>query len=205
MERTFLQGGRLKRSTAKINTKETMKNIREIAKIKTTELDTQTYERLRETFKNGQTHARVAEIPEGTVLESYDKTLCMYDYASEIYKLTETDLTQFGLNELDYIDFLDFQLYEELREIEEDLILINENSTIAMIINKIERIMTDTLAHRDKIRISKEKILNNMEEQAVDRRKTPCDYPDNEGHYSCPYDAQGGDDCRNFCGLGVDE
>lgn len=35
--------------------------------------------------------------------------------------------------------------------------------------------------------------------------KTPCDYPDYEGHYSCPYDAQGGDDCRNWCGLGVDE
>ena len=34
---------------------------------------------------------------------------------------------------------------------------------------------------------------------------TPCDYPDYEGHYSCPFDAQGGDDCRNFCGLGVDE
>ena len=200
MERTFLQGGRLKRSTAKINTKETMKNIREIAKIKTTELDTQAYERLRETFKNGQTHARVAEIPEGTVIDGRDKTLCMYDYADEIIKtqrLVESDLTQFGLNELDYIDFLDFQLYEELREIEEDLILINENSTIGMIINKIERIMTDTLAHRDKIRISKEKILNSMEEQAVDRRKTPCEYPD--------YDAQCGDDCRNFCGLGVDE
>ena len=28
---------------------------------------------------------------------------------------------------------------------------------------------------------------------------TPCDYGD------CPYDAVGGYDCRNFCGLGVDE
>lgn len=39
----------------------------------------------------------------------------------------------------------------------------------------------------------------------ISDNKTPCDYPDYDGHYSCPYDAQGGDDCRNFCGLGVDE
>lgn len=37
------------------------------------------------------------------------------------------------------------------------------------------------------------------------KKTTPCDYPDNDGKYSCPYDAHGGDDCRNFCGLGVDE
>lgn len=28
---------------------------------------------------------------------------------------------------------------------------------------------------------------------------TPCD------NGECPYDAQGGYDCRNYCGLGVDE
>ena len=28
---------------------------------------------------------------------------------------------------------------------------------------------------------------------------TPCDYGD------CPFNAIGGYDCRNFCGLGVDE
>ena len=28
---------------------------------------------------------------------------------------------------------------------------------------------------------------------------TPCDYGE------CPYNAQGGYDCRNYCGLGVDE
>ena len=34
---------------------------------------------------------------------------------------------------------------------------------------------------------------------------TPCDFEDYNGNHSCPFDAQGGDDCRNFCGLGVDE
>ena len=29
----------------------------------------------------------------------------------------------------------------------------------------------------------------------------PCDSPDSY----CPFDAEGGYDCRNFCGLGVDE
>ena len=32
-------------------------------------------------------------------------------------------------------------------------------------------------------------------------RQTPCDIPE----IGCPYDAQGGDDCRRYCGLGVDE
>lgn len=43
-------------------------------------------------------------------------------------------------------------------------------------------------------------------EEAYDNRReswfissTPCD------HGECPYDAQGGYDCRNYCGLGVDE
>ena len=144
MENKFLQGGRLKRSTAKIDSSETIKRLGEIAKNKA------------------------------------------------------TDLSEFGLKELDYIEFLDKQLYENLREIEEDLLLLDNNSDVRLSINKIERIMTDTLQHNQKIEQAKAKILNSMEqEQAVDRRKTPCDYPD--------YDAQGGDDCRNFCGLGVDE
>ena len=29
--------------------------------------------------------------------------------------------------------------------------------------------------------------------------ETPCDYGE------CPYNAEGGYDCRNYCGLGVDE
>lgn len=29
---------------------------------------------------------------------------------------------------------------------------------------------------------------------------TPCDYGGD-----CPYNAEGGYDCRNYCGLGVDE
>ena len=30
-------------------------------------------------------------------------------------------------------------------------------------------------------------------------KETPCDYGE------CPFNAQGGYDCRNYCGLGVDE
>lgn len=47
--------------------------------------------------------------------------------------------------------------------------------------------------------------LQEMEEQEQKKYKTPCDYMDNDGHYHCPYNAVGGDDCRQFCGLGVDE
>lgn len=33
------------------------------------------------------------------------------------------------------------------------------------------------------------------------KKTYPCDNPDPY----CPYDAQSGMDCRNYCGLGVDE
>lgn len=36
-------------------------------------------------------------------------------------------------------------------------------------------------------------------------QKTPCEYPDNDGYYSCPYDSNGSDGCRHYCGIGVDE
>lgn len=43
------------------------------------------------------------------------------------------------------------------------------------------------------------------QEQEQERYKTPCDYADYNSEYHCPYNAVGGDDCRRFCGLGVDE
>ena len=48
-------------------------------------------------------------------------------------------------------------------------------------------------------------ILNKMEEQAGQPEGNPCDYPDYDGHFSCPFDSNGSDDCRRHCGLGVDE
>lgn len=50
--------------------------------------------------------------------------------------------------------------------------------------------------------------LEVYEKQVIDteeQHKTPCDYPDNNGHFHYPFNAQGGDDCRRFCGLGVDD
>lgn len=38
--------------------------------------------------------------------------------------------------------------------------------------------------------------------------KNPCDYPDEFGHYHCPFEDYGGyesERCRVCCGLGVDE
>lgn len=36
-------------------------------------------------------------------------------------------------------------------------------------------------------------------EDEINSKETPCDFGE------CPYDAQGGEDCRYYCGLGVDE
>lgn len=36
-------------------------------------------------------------------------------------------------------------------------------------------------------------------EDEINAKETPCDFGE------CPFNAQGGYDCRNYCGLGVDE
>ncbi len=44
------------------------------------------------------------------------------------------------------------------------------------------------------------------EEVKETKNSTPCDIPNNDGTYSCPYsDDPTGDLCRNMCGQGVDE
>ena len=47
--------------------------------------------------------------------------------------------------------------------------------------------------------------LEATEHECYEGKRTPCDYPDEDGHFHCPYDADGSDDCRRYCGLGVDE
>lgn len=37
------------------------------------------------------------------------------------------------------------------------------------------------------------------------REPDPCEVPDFEGNYNCPFDSNGPDDCRRHCGVGVDE
>ena len=39
----------------------------------------------------------------------------------------------------------------------------------------------------------------------TENHSTPCDYADENGEFHCPYDAQGSDACRCYCGLGVDD
>ena len=47
------------------------------------------------------------------------------------------------------------------------------------------------------------------EEKINDKKTTPCDFPNDDGTYSCPYadtyTGYEGEMCRNCCGLGVDE
>lgn len=47
--------------------------------------------------------------------------------------------------------------------------------------------------------------VTKMEEE--EKKTTPCDYPDNEGNYHCPYEGVTSESelCRVCCGLGVDE
>lgn len=43
------------------------------------------------------------------------------------------------------------------------------------------------------------------EEDEMGEEKDPCDIPDENGIFHCPFDSNGPDDCRRHCGLGVDE
>lgn len=128
---------------------------------------------------------------------------------------------------LEEIICLNEQLENNLKEIREAII----KSDNVYALHYLEILLSDNTSHTDYCITCQEDILANMEQsQTSDKTKldiinipfpeveanketieeyskklNPCDYPDNDGHYSCPFDANGGDDCRNFCGLGVDE
>lgn len=119
-----------------------------------------------------------------------------------------------GLHVEDYHD-LDLQALEEMIKLDEQLTeqlmkirdFLEEEDYERLKYN-LDCLITDNSEHRDYCVECQGDILSDMyESQTSDdlRRGTPCDYPDNDGHCSCPFDANGGDDCRNFCGLGVDE
>ena len=115
-----------------------------------------------------------------------------------------------GLHVKDYHD-LDLQALEEIICLNEQLennlkeirkAIIKSDNVYAL--HYLEILLSDNTSHMDYCKTCQEDILAKMEQSQTSDR-TPCDYPDNDGHYSCPFDANSGDDCRNFCGLGVDE
>lgn len=61
---------------------------------------------------------------------------------------------------------------------------------------EVEGTLSD-LAHQIEYEFDVDGIRSEDEES--ENYETPCDYGD------CPYGATGGYDCRNYCGLGVDE
>ena len=119
-----------------------------------------------------------------------------------------------GLHVKDYHD-LDVQALEEIiclnKQLENNLkqirLAVNDGVN-HQALRLLDILIEDNSTHTEYCVQCQGDILQDMyESQTSDdlRRGTPCDYPDNDGHYSCPFDANGGDDCRNFCGLGVDE
>lgn len=107
------------------------------------------------------------------------------------------DLTQFIENELKHVaentaeDIIKLPLYE-----------ISQSEIRIQIYESVKESLTD---FKEMYEAKIEQILIDMEEQAGQPEANPCDYPDNEGHFNCPFDANGPDDCRRNCGLGVDE
>ena len=131
-----------------------------------------------------------------------------------------------GLHVKDY-RYLDVQALEEIiclnEQLKENLKQIRHSindGTYHHALYLLDTLLEDNDSHTDYCRQCQEVILADMEcteasthfedymnppQEQSDNRRTPCDYQDYDGHYSCPFDAQGGDDCRNYCGLGVDE
>lgn len=123
-----------------------------------------------------------------------DAYLHMRDYVHEIWSIGGDD----------------YENFEErlLKELRRDRL----PASVCMGIRDLfEEFVDEIWAHADEIAAesidTQGDMITHMYEYEMNRRSTgtPCDYPDNDGHYSCPFDANGGDDCRNFCGLGVDE
>lgn len=77
--------------------------------------------------------------------------------------MEERRLETFGLQELDYILFLDNQLYDNLEKIQESLLVLDYDDDIERVIRHIDDMMTDTTSHAIEIKEAKDKILENME------------------------------------------
>ena len=120
---------------------------------------------------------------------------------------TEVNVDAIGITDsLDYIDGFYNGLHNALYYIDRLLYecFCDDNLEYQREIREIKNLLCEIeLDYTSLIEQVKTEILNDME--SSNRPKNPCDYPDNEGHYYCPYDAEGSDDCRRFCGLGVDE
>lgn len=120
------------------------------------------------------------------------------------------DYTDLEPNALQEIIELDNQLVEELKKY---LRYVDELDYTKLRTN-LKWLIEDNISHRDYTQKCLDDVLVRMEGQEATKhfedymnrpQTTPCDFEDYNGNHSCPYDAQGGDDCRNFCGLGVDE
>lgn len=129
-----------------------------------------------------------------------------------LFSTPDERLQQCTLEDLDYIEALNDQEFAQVSMIKDKLI---KCTSITPVIQAIDILLDDIALYGDNINSARDTRLKDIEDKAhqfendcynesADRR-TPCDYPDNDGHYNCPFDAQGGDDCRNYCGLGVDE
>ncbi len=117
-----------------------------------------------------------------------------------------------GNKNLDYLN--GFEDAMKITELRLHAVLKMTHITEACTREFINKMLAETLRTRRMVNTWKDKALYEMEcheasehfEDYMNRpQTTPCDFEDYNGNHSCPYDAQGGDDCRNFCGLGVDE
>lgn len=117
-----------------------------------------------------------------------------------LFSTPDERLQQCTLEDLDYIEMLNDQEFLQVSMIKDKLV---KSTSITPVLQAINILLDDIALYGDNINNVRDMRLADMERSA--NRRTPCDYLDNDGHYTCPFDAQGGDDCRNYCGLGVDE
>jgi hypothetical protein len=127
----------------------------------------------------------------------------MYEIAEKSRKeYTEEPIEGFGLRELDYIMELDIQEYFRVRKEIDRLVRLTED--ICLHYKEVKDCHDLTLERMECNEASKhfEDYMNLPQES---REPDPCEVPDYDGNFQCPFDSQGPDDCRRHCGLGVDK
>ncbi len=126
----------------------------------------------------------------------------LYDMNQRAYMKNRTEIMS-SLDTLEKLDIAGDYILQAQR-----IVLLIENalrtSKIKEVYDLTDRLYFELKEDYDKITEQQTNYLDDMEDY-MKSSKTPCEYQDYEGNYSCPYDSQGGDDCRNYCGLGVDE
>lgn len=150
----------------------------------------------------------------------------MYEFDPRLYSLQEIDAVDIAISNVidEFREIAEDEIKDIMRVYEGKL---RETDTLHIFSIFSHKVLWSTLTYLEEkygneCEKTRSKILEEMEYQSEcneaskhfedymnqpqeSREPDPCEVPDFEGNYKCPFDSSCSDDCRRNCGVGVDE